>query len=442
MKKKYSLDYDIIYADERCGAIKDILDELDTDPNTTDLEQMADYILFGKDESLLSAVDTKQISAPKRRYNSFVTKSESNESLEELLENPEISQTIENTARPVDPANKSPYKVCRQEIRRTKYDDNGNITERGDDFDNEGNEIPYMRDLWASIDKWEERLAMYRGRKEPNEWVLQHPISKYQLYKLGHFVIDLRRQQYYIKDVYNPTLHFFNTNHATHSAVDFMNDTGLWLTPAEWCARKRHPAPYDLRQPAYSEAPRNHKTNSLYWKLSDNTLDYENPDHILALLDNYVSLLKRCYAHPESDTRQICWDIERLIEYADLTDVEQFLLEQRVAHRNLFVIQKALAAEDINLSDSQIRHTTRVIIPRKLANAAKRLRLDVDVQSGRRTTIRCSRCGRELPRDPLYFARAKDKKTGFCSQCKDCQKQLRHNRNSGKQKARKIEVKI
>ena len=440
MKKKYSLNYDIIFADERCDAICDILDELDSDPNSTDLEQMADYILFGKDDALLSAVDTKEISQPRRRYNSFTTKAESNESLDGLLEDPMVAQDIENTARPVDPTNKSPYKVCRQEIRRTKYDNEGNIIERGDDFDNEGNEIPYMRELWASIDKWEERIRMYRGQAEPNEWVLQHPVSKYTLYKLGHFLIDLRRQQYYIKDVYNPTLHFFNVKPAGHTAIDYLNDTGLWLSPAEWCARKRHPHAGDLPQPAYQEAPTNYKTGATYWKLSSNKLDYENPAHILALLDNYVSLLKRCYAHPESDLRQICWDIEHLIEQANLTDIEQFVLEQRVAHKNLFVIQNALEAEGITLSDTQLRNLARTIVPRKLANAAKRLRLASEVETGRRSTIRCSKCGRELPRDPLYFARAKDKKTGFCSQCKDCQKQLRDQRNRNASK--KIEVKI
>ena len=440
MKKKYSLNYDIIYADERCDAICEIIDELDTDPNQTDLEQMADYILFGKDDTLLSAVDTKEISQPKRRYNSFTTKAESNESLDGLLEDPMVAQDIENTAKPVGPENKSPYKVYRQEIRRTKYAEDGSILERGDDFDNEGNEIPFMRELWASIDKWEERLRMYRGHETPNEWVLEHPISKYQLYKLGHFVIDLRRQQYYIKDVYNPTLHFFNVKPASHSKIDFLHDTGLWLPSEEWCARKRHPHLGDREQPLLQDAPRNYATGHIYWKLSDNKLDYEDSAHILALLDNYVSLLKRCYAHPESDMRQICWDLERLIEESNLTDVEQFVLEQRVAHRNLFVIQKALEAEDITLSDTQLRNMARNVIPRKLANTAKRLRLESEVASGHRGTIKCSRCGRSLPRDPLYFARAKDKKTGYCSQCKDCQKIQRDNRN--KRATKKIEVKI
>jgi len=61
MKKSYSLDYDIFLATDRNKAVAEILDNLETDPSPTDLEQMADYILFGKDEKFLSARDRKEI---------------------------------------------------------------------------------------------------------------------------------------------------------------------------------------------------------------------------------------------------------------------------------------------------------------------------------------------------------------------------------------------
>ena len=38
----------------------------------------------------------------------------------------------------------------------------------------------------------------------------------------------------------------------------------------------------------------------------------------------------------------LLYDLEDLVGKSDLTDVEQFILEQRVAHRNVFIIQKAL----------------------------------------------------------------------------------------------------
>ena len=51
MKKAYSLDYSIERDSDRVAAIYDILDTLQKVPNNTELEQMANYILYGKDEN-------------------------------------------------------------------------------------------------------------------------------------------------------------------------------------------------------------------------------------------------------------------------------------------------------------------------------------------------------------------------------------------------------
>lgn len=50
MRKKYSLDFSIERDIDRLHAVEDILDTLNTDPSATELEQMASYILYGKDE--------------------------------------------------------------------------------------------------------------------------------------------------------------------------------------------------------------------------------------------------------------------------------------------------------------------------------------------------------------------------------------------------------
>jgi hypothetical protein len=51
MKKPYSLDYSIERDTDRTAAIYDILDRLEKVPSNTELEQMANYILYGKDEN-------------------------------------------------------------------------------------------------------------------------------------------------------------------------------------------------------------------------------------------------------------------------------------------------------------------------------------------------------------------------------------------------------
>jgi len=51
MKKKYSLDFSIERDIDRLAAVQNILDGLETNPSATELEQMASYILYGKDEN-------------------------------------------------------------------------------------------------------------------------------------------------------------------------------------------------------------------------------------------------------------------------------------------------------------------------------------------------------------------------------------------------------
>lgn len=51
MRKKYSLNFSIERDIDRLRAIEEILDTLETDPTPTELEQMASYILYGKDEN-------------------------------------------------------------------------------------------------------------------------------------------------------------------------------------------------------------------------------------------------------------------------------------------------------------------------------------------------------------------------------------------------------
>lgn len=244
-------------------------------------------------------------------------------------------------------------------------------------------------------------------------------------------LIDIRRHQYYLKDAYKPPVQCTHPLMPGKVEIDFNSDTGLWLTPEEWCARKRNPHPYDLEQPNLQDAPQN-KEGKIYWKISDNKIDYENPTHILQLLNHYINLLKHCYEHPESNTRMLLFDLEHLIEETDLTDVEQYILEQRVAHRNVFIVQQVLAAEGYPMSDQQIRNLSHTKIPKKLATTATRLRLQSEVANGILETLECSRCHKRLPKDTFFFARSRDKRTGYCSQCKACQKAQREQKKEEK----------
>ena len=421
MKKAYSLDFEITLATDRNQHVINILDNLETNPNQDDLEQRADYILFGKDEKYLSARDRREITQPDRRYNSWKGRDEKNESLDALMEDPVAAPEIENRIHNDGPR----YKVVKPVINRPKYDKDGNLIDPGD------SDIPGMVELWERIDVLQERYDMYRGKIPPNDYVRNHPLSGYNLYKFGHQLIDIRRHQYYLKDAYKPAIHFFNVPSPGKVEPFLDANTGLWLTPEEWCYRKRNPKPFDLPQPALEDAPER-EDGKLYWKISDSHVDYENPDHIGAILDNYVNLLKHSYDAPNNSTSCMLFDIERFVNESDLTELEYFLLTQRVAHRNLFVIQNALSEEKIYMSDASVRTLMKNKIPQKLAATATRLRLESDAKWGRIELLECSKCHQKLPKHPFYYSRSRDKRTGYCSQCKACQKATRDSKEATK----------
>ena len=52
MRKPYTLDMSIYRDVDRCAAVENILADLDITPSDRDLEQMADYIICGKESNL------------------------------------------------------------------------------------------------------------------------------------------------------------------------------------------------------------------------------------------------------------------------------------------------------------------------------------------------------------------------------------------------------
>lgn len=74
MKKLYSLDFTIVRDCDRLAAVQDILDKLPVDPTPTELEQMASYILYGKDEDGKNSIQRNETIDKDKRYKSYKTK--------------------------------------------------------------------------------------------------------------------------------------------------------------------------------------------------------------------------------------------------------------------------------------------------------------------------------------------------------------------------------
>ena len=88
MKKAYSLDYGIERDVDRLKAVEEILATLEKRPTSKELEQMADYLMYGRDENGKNAIQRGETTDSDKRYNSFTRLADKFESLDKILDNP------------------------------------------------------------------------------------------------------------------------------------------------------------------------------------------------------------------------------------------------------------------------------------------------------------------------------------------------------------------
>ena len=414
MKKAYSLDYSIERDSDRAAAVADILDSMDRDPNPTDLEQMASYILYGKDENGLNAVQRGETTDGNKRYGSYKKTDDKLLSLDELLDNPLIDQTQLKS-----PHERDHYTKKKPTIARPKYNKKtGELIDPGD------SDIPFMQDLWDSIDRMERWIQQLEGKLAPDEDTLIFD-DNYRLYKLKHTLIDLRRHQYYLKDVYKPTLHFMAIDHPKAQFYDWCGDSFYWMPYDKWETRVTNSLLHSISRDIKDYETRGEgDTLEVKWVVRRHTFDWENPIHVRALINNLDMLKDQLNTKLDTYGRTLIWDFERYRTLANFTPLREFLLDKKIDH-----IPYDQILEDLQIQFGIVYNKNHLCsifsqeIPEKIADTAKKERLLIDTPPDQMKV--CFKCGKALPRDILFFSRNRSRKDGFSSNCKECEKIMR-----------------
>ena len=415
MKKPYSLDYSIDRDTDRVAAVIDILDKLEKNPTPAELEQMGDYILYGKDERGYNAVQRGEINNGKTRYNSFKTKEDKNLSLDEILDNPLADQQQLQTATKRDP-----YLRKKPTIQRPKYDrKTGELIDIGD------GDIPGMQELWDSIDRVEHWIHVLEGKVAPteNDILFDDP---YRLYRLKHNLIDMRRHQYYLKDAYKPTLHFLSIDHPKAQYVDWNSDCFYWITVPQWEKKiadsylssvSHNLEDYETRVNAQGET-------EVKWMVRQHHFDWEDPAHIRALIANYDALYDQFYEKLDTYGRTLIFDFERYRAMCNFSPVREFILQCKIEKVPYNVITYNLQVKfGLTYNENHLCVILAREIPEKFATTAKKHRLLLETPQSERKA--CRTCGRMLPRDPLFYVKNRSRKDGFSSNCKECERRKR-----------------
>lgn len=415
MRKKYELDFSIKRDIDRLRAVENIIDTLDTDPTPTELEQMASYILYGKDENGLNSIQRNEITdKDTKRYKSYITKEDKVQSLDEIMEAPSFDEQQMRS-----PYKRDAYLAAKSTIQRPKYDKKtGEMIDPGD------SDIPGMCELWEIIDRWQRTLDIAQGKIAPNEndTIIS---DSYRIYQLKHNLIDIRKHQYYLKDSYKPTLHFQNLDHPKTQFYDWTGDSFYWISYADWKNRVDHSYTSRISRNLNDYETRGEGENlEVKWVVCEHTFDWENPKHIRALLNNYQVVYNALYDKLNTYGRTLLWDLDRYVSLCDFTELRLLIIElKKQGYDTEEILQAMREKYNMEYSPNYLISIICVEVPNKIAKVAKMLRILQDTPEEDKKV--CSKCGRKLPRHALFFSRNNARKDGFSNSCKECDKQHR-----------------
>ena len=417
MKKKYSLDYSIERDIDRVAAINKILDTLDKIPNNTELEQMASYILYGKDENGLNAVQRHETTDSDKRYGTFARDADTkNQSLDAIIDNPLSDQQV---FKPFD--EKYVYTKKRTQINKPKYDKKtGELIDIGDA------DIPGMTELWDCIARLEHVLAVGEGKVAPDEDT-ELITDSYKLYKLKHQIADMRLHQYYLKDAYKPTIHFVAVQHPQPQFYNWDSDAAYWMSRTQWQSRVDHALLHTISKNIEDYRVRINEwtgEEEVYWVVRHHNFDWENPWHIRNFIDHYSNIYMQLYDNPYSWGMTLVRDFHRYQDMINLSPLRQYILDRRIDKAPVpQIVEEVRSKFGVSYNSNRISMIVTREIPEAIAAVAKKNRLQIETPDSEKK--KCFRCGRKFPRDLLFFNRNRGRKDGWGSNCKECERKRR-----------------
>lgn len=417
-QKPYSLDYTIYSSTDRCEAVHKILNGLEHNPPANDLEQMASYILYGKDEDNQNAIERKEITNGSTRYDSYRRKVDKTMSLDELLESPLADEST------MSPQIKRDFRVQKtRTIKRPRYNrTTGELIDVGDA------DIPGMTELWETIDRLEKWIAQLDGRLplEPDTLVFE---DSYRLYRLKHDLIDFKRNQYSLKDSYKPVIAFQNLDHPKFQFIDWNSDSYYWISYEDWEQRTQNALLHTISKNIEDYEIRTNREGNIEvkWVIKHHTFDWENYLHVRRFIQFYSQLRQQLEGKLDTSGYTLFIDFDYYRSQITLSPLRSYILDLRLEGLEIGEIQELVQQRfGITFNRNRLSDVIANDIAKEIATAATKRRLICDTPPQELKT--CFHCQRNLPRHPLFFGRNRGRRDGLASNCKACEREMRLER--------------
>ena len=241
-------------------------------------------------------------------------------------------------------------------------------------------EIPALKQLRASIESVEEMEKRATGKRR---------------FKLKKQLIEMRQEQYIIKNLYRNT----TTIQPTNNGGFVRGFSGMDLRENITIGEDQEP-------------------------VSDCLINFFNHNHISALLCNYSALKEDCWGKFDSDAYYMMLDLDNIIDAAleEKYPLYYKLLIYKIDGKSNLEIQNLLDNEfNVKHSVEYISSLWRNKIPKLISDKAKEQYLIwYYTTQAKGKWKKCSRCGKEKLATNRFFSKNSTSKDGWYSICKQC----------------------
>lgn len=444
MANRLHLDFSIQSTDGRRDFVNEYVQQpqFQRIPLTSDeLETIANYILWGKDPDGLNVTQRGEIQIETRNK---TWQRDDTESLDALMESPTFSEA--SLRRPTE---------ARTRVAREVFDRKKTLSECPAHL------TPVFEDLFKRIDTIELMLNYYEfshgRRKEPpraallkrftqeelaNAETTASKWSQFKYLKQRHLIVELRREQFTLRDTYIE-------KHMRHTPIEPEIDPvdpdfdaeipvfplGLKTGPIGALLFKTE---QDLNPSTYNDSDLQ-KISQFYWPKKSKSrpvifFDFGNLEHIYELFGQLNELEESIGALPvNSNLSKLLDTLKYYIEMTDLTEAQREILDLKInktKNQDIadIVNKKYNKSYTANYISTIFRQK---IIPRINETAEFHAKI-VENLSFPENFKKCTGCGKVLLIDPDKFVRKSRSKDGFSTRCKICDRNDRQKKKVNK----------
>ena len=443
------LDFSLSSAQERSEFINKYIEDekFQKRPLTEEeLEMCGNYILWGRDENGQNSVQKGDVEIPTR--NTTWNSHPEVESLDELVENPSFNEALirkPSMARPLqrrevfsreNALKKAPAatKVVLQDL--FKRIDRLDLIINYYDLDHGKRKNPPRPELLQRFSEEEQEVLKQKACG----------LKQYTYLKLRHLLVELRREQFSIRDSYSEPI--MRRPQAEVQIVEDMKpifDADIKVLPLGLKSNDRRGSLIfreNLVPKQLSEEDLRVISNFIWSEVKEenvegapskkNTIifDFRELEHLYQLTKEWANFqVSEKEVDIDSSAIQIMDTFLFYYNRAQLTDIQREIFQMKVRKiRNQEIANYINQKYGKSYTANYISTIFRQKILRKINEAARQHRNQIEMIFFPEEFKKCTKCGRYLPKNKEYFSKKAKAQDGFSSKCKCCEKEAREEK--------------